>query len=417
MANLDEMQSDDRIQAYLNAIQSIREGLFNVVGPAGQPECIAVLGIELMKLAESLEQHFDEARKLQQIAEEVTGGLFLDDVLNRIYDSFSLVIPYDRMGCALLSDDQSEVTSFWGRSDATELKMIPGFTARSAGSSLQDILDTGNPRILNDLEAYLEQHPDSVSTRLVVAEGVRSSLTCPLIAQGKPIGFLFFSSFAKHTYQGLHQGVFLKIAAQLSMLIEKSRLYQEIVDLNRELLQAQKVLEEQATHDALTLIYNRKAIEGLLQTQLSRAQRLGRSLGVIMADIDLFKQFNDIYGHLVGDQVLQTVALSMSENLRDYNYIGRFGGEEFLIVLSETDRASTLAIAERLRRGIGEHAFPIAGRQLAVTISVGVAFAESVAGVTANDLIALADAALYAAKRNGRNRVEFRNPAATAGGA
>ncbi|HEY3325724.1 MAG TPA: sensor domain-containing diguanylate cyclase [Novimethylophilus sp.] len=403
------MTPDQQVQAYLDAIRSIREGISNVSIPEDQAEHIGVLGLELMKLAESLEQHFDEAKKLQQIAEEVTGGLFLDDVLNRIYDSFSLVIPYNRMGCALLSDDRSEVTSFWGRSDANDLKMMPGFTARSAGSSLQNILDTGNPRILNDLEAYLYEHPDSVSTQLVVAEGVRSSLTCPLIAQGKPIGFLFFSSFEKNTYRGLHQGVFLRIAAQLSMLIEKSRLYQEIVDLNRELMQAQKVLEEQATHDALTLIYNRKAIEGLLQVQLSRAQRLGRGLGVIMVDVDLFKQFNDIYGHLVGDKVLQAVALSMSENLRDYNYIGRFGGEEFLIVLSEADSESSMRIAERLRCAVGGHAFPIADRQLAVTISAGVAFAESVVGVQANDLIAAADEALYDAKRQGRNRVAFRH--------
>lgn len=409
MANADDALSDARIQAYLNAVQLLQEGVFDVVLPVGQPDYIGVLGVELMKLAESLERHFDEARKLQQIAEEVTGGLFLDDVLNRIYDSFSMVIPYNRMGCALLSADHSEVTSYWGRSDAKQLKIGPGFTARSAGSSLQQILDTGNPRILNDLEAYLEDHPDSVSTRLVLAEGVKSSLTCPLIAQGKPIGFIFFSSFEKNTYQGLHQGIFLKIAAQLSMLIEKSRLYQEIVDLNSELLLAHKVLEEQATHDALTLIYNRKAIEGLLLTQLSRAQRIGRPLAVIMVDVDLFKQFNDIYGHLVGDKVLQAVALLLSENLRDYNYVGRFGGEEFLIVLSETDGASSLAIAERLCRMIGESTFPIAERQLAVTISAGVAFAENVTAIGANDLIALADEALYEAKRTGRNRVVFKS--------
>ena len=407
MAELIDKQADHRIQAYLNAIQSIRNGVFNVSVPVDPPDAIGILGIELQNLAESLEQHFEQARKLQQIAEEVTGGLFLDDVLNRIYESFNQVIPYDRMGCALLSDDQAEVTAFWGRTNATEMKIAPGFTARSAGSSLQGILDTGKPRILNDLVAYLEEHPDSASTRLVVAEGIRSSLTCPLIAQGKPIGFLFFSSFEKHTYQDLHQGIFLKIAAQLSMLIEKSRLYQEIVDLNRELIQAHKVLEEQATHDALTLVYNRKSIEGLLQTQLSRAQRLNRPLAVVMVDVDLFKQFNDIYGHLVGDQVLQAVASTMSENLRDYNYIGRFGGEEFLIVLSETGYEATIAIAERLRSAIGGHCFPIAGRQLSVTISVGVVFTECVAEVKAHDLIALADAAMYQAKRNGRNRVEF----------
>lgn len=407
--------ADERIQAYLRAVRSIREGVYDVDVPVGESDPIGILGMELQKLAETLEQHFDQARKLQRIAEEVTGGLLLDDVLDRVYQTFRQVIPYNRIGCALLSSDHNEVTAFWGRSEAATLKILPGYTAPLVGSSLRQILESGEPRILNDLEAHLERHPDSVSTRLVLAEGIRSSLTCPLIAQGKPIGFLFFSSFDKNTYQDLHQGVFLKIAAQLSMLIEKSRLYQEILDLNRELITAQHVLENEATHDALTGVFNRKAIDELLQMQLARSQRLDLPLAVAMVDVDLFKQFNDIYGHLVGDQVLQAVAACLSENLRDYTQVGRFGGEEFLVLMSDVEAEAAAAIAERLCARIGAQPFRIADRQLTVTVSIGVAFATRSAGLAPDNFVAQADAAMYRAKAKGRNQVEFHPLAAPTG--
>lgn len=407
MTEQNEPSADERIHAYRKAIQSIREGVYDVEVPVGKPDPIGILGMELQKLADALEQHFDQARKLQRIAEQVTGGLLLDDMLDRVYESFRQVIPYNRMGCALLSSDHREVTAFWGRSEAPAMKILPGFTAPLAGSSLQQILDSGEPRILNELEAYLASNPHSVSTRLMLAEGVRSSLTCPLIAQGKQLGFLFFSSFDKHTYEGLHQGLFLRIAAQLSMLIEKSRLYQEILDLNRDLLTANHALEEQVSRDSLTGLYNRKAIDELLRVQLARSQRLGLPLALAMVDVDLFKQFNDIYGHLVGDQVLQAVAAALRDNLRDYTQVGRFGGEEFLVLLSDADADGVRATAERLRTCIGAQPFAIAGRQLAVTVSIGVAFAATTSGLTPDDLVGHADNAMYRAKANGRNQVAF----------
>jgi signal transduction histidine kinase len=100
------------------------------------------------------------------------------------------------------------------------------------GSSLQAIIDTGRPRILNDLKAYLLEHPQSISTSLIVDEGMRSSLTCPLIAMGKPVGFMFFSSTESETYRNAHVEIFMQIAGQLSVIVEKSRLYQQLMELN-----------------------------------------------------------------------------------------------------------------------------------------------------------------------------------------
>jgi diguanylate cyclase (GGDEF)-like protein len=389
-------------------MRAMREGNFELDVPVDLRDEVGKLGEELVLLAKALEQKFEQIGKLQEIAAEVSAGLFLEDVLSRVYATFRPLIPFDRIGCALLSGDCRTATAEWAKSDVPGQKIGPGYAAPMAGSSLQQVLETGQPRILNDLEAYLAEHPGSVSTRLIVAEGVRSSLTCPLIALGKPVGFLFFSSRQKNTYRNIHQGIFLHIAGQLSALIEKSRLYQQLFELNQRLLLAERELKQQATHDALTGVFNRGAIMEMLQSELARAQRGERALGVIMIDVDNFKDINDTHGHLAGDQVLRTVAARLRSGLRDYDHVGRFGGEEFLVVLGDASFKSASDAGERLRLASSAEPVPCGDRQVSVTISVGVAVAERTAALKLDPLIAAADAALYEAKRDGRNRVAAR---------
>ena len=163
---------------------------------------------------------------------QVNAGLVLHEVLDHVYDSFRSIIPYDRIGFSLIEEKDTSVRAHWARSAAPEMKLCAGYSAPLQGSSLQTIIDTGRPRILNDLRQYLADHPDSESTALIVEEGMRSSLTCPLIALGKPIGFMFFSSMRPHTYADLHVELFLQIAGQLAVIVEKSRLYQQLLELN-----------------------------------------------------------------------------------------------------------------------------------------------------------------------------------------
>lgn len=384
----------------------MREGKFRLSVPVELGDEVGKLGHELNDLAREFERKFDEAIKVREVSEEITAGMFLDEVLNRAYDSFHPVIPYNRMGCALLSDENKMLTAYWERTDAPKIKLKAGFTAPIAGSSLQQILETGQPRILNDLEAHLAAHPASAPTKLLLAEGMHSSLTCPLIAQSKHVGFLFFTSQEKNTYQGIHQDIFLQIAGQISILVEKSRLYQQLYELNQKLLLAQRTLEHQATHDALTGIYNRGAITEHLEAQYVRAVRHNQPLGIIMADVDHFKKFNDTHGHLAGDAVLRTVAARMKECLREYDYIGRYGGEEFLVVLGDADYEMAVKAAERLNQAVGGETVAFGDKSLMVTISAGVAVADNCAELNPDKIISAADQELYKAKANGRNRVE-----------
>ena len=138
-----------------------------------------------------------------------------------------------------------------------------------------------------------------------------------------------------------------------------------------------------------------------------RSQRRKSPLAVMMADVDHFKKINDTYGHLAGDAVLREVAHRMQSSLRPYDSMGRYGGEEFLVLVSETDAPSAKQLAERLRESVGGS--PVIAREgvIPVTLSLGVTVSEDVEEIEADDLLRAADTALYAAKSNGRNRAEM----------
>lgn len=181
-----------------------------------------------------------------------------------------------------------------------------------------------------------------------------------------------------------------------------------IVELHRKIETKNVLLEELALTDALTGLPNRRAIENWAATQLSSATRHGYSFWVVVADLDHFKQVNDTFGHDAGDAVLKKFSEILKGCTRRSDLCGRLGGEEFLLVLTHTDREGALTVIERIRAEFAGTSFTFGGCTVAVTASFGLAgFEGSQRPSTFNMLQALADAALYSAKRAGRNRVEI----------
>ena len=174
----------------------------------------------------------EELKALLHITENINAGKVLEEVLDYAYESLREIIPYHRIGFSLLEENNAILRAYWVKSQASLVKIGKGYSAGMRGSSLERVLETGEPRILNDLESYLRSHPRSDATRKIVEEGMRSSLTCPMFASGKPIGFLFFSSMKTHEYQNAHVELFQEIAGQLALTLEKSRLYEEVVRFN-----------------------------------------------------------------------------------------------------------------------------------------------------------------------------------------
>jgi two-component system, cell cycle response regulator len=180
-----------------------------------------------------------------------------------------------------------------------------------------------------------------------------------------------------------------------------------IVTLQAELIEARERLRIQATHDPLTGVWNRRAILEMLGNELARSRREGLAVAVAIADLDYFKRINDTYGHVVGDAALCEAVNRMRALLRPYDAIGRYGGEEFLMVLPGCTSQDAFRLAERLRVGIGQDPVEIHGGKVNVTSSLGVAASDAIALLDATALIKAADTALYRAKAGGRNRVEL----------
>ncbi len=180
-----------------------------------------------------------------------------------------------------------------------------------------------------------------------------------------------------------------------------------ILELERQLVEAREALRRQATHDGLTGVWNRTAILEILHNELARGSRERAPLAVILADLDHFKRVNDTHGHLAGDAVLREAAGRMRAGLRRYDSIGRYGGEEFLIVLPGCEGEGVAAQGRRLCEAFREQPFWFAGESLAMTCSLGASWTDAPDGAQMEMLVRLADEALYAAKGGGRNRMEL----------
>ena len=211
--------------------------------------------------------------------------------------------------------------------------------------------------------------------------------------------------------QGLEAGAddYLTKPFDVGELHARVRAGKRILELQNELIQARESLRFEALHDHLTGVWNRGAVLNLLQREVQRRQRSGEALGVIMADVDHFKNINDSYGHLVGDAVLAEVARRLTASVRGYDSVGRYGGEEFLVIVPGCDPKGLVVSAERLRCVIAESPIDSASGPIPVTLSVGLVSvgagnSEPVEHVA---LVQAADSALYRAKAGGRNRVEI----------
>jgi diguanylate cyclase (GGDEF)-like protein len=179
-----------------------------------------------------------------------------------------------------------------------------------------------------------------------------------------------------------------------------------ILSLEEKLVQAREEMRIKATRDGLTSLWNRGSILSLMSTELERATRKRQPISVLLCDVDHFKSVNDTHGHLVGDLVLKEVAARLTAAVRAYDAVGRYGGEEFLILLNECDPGGLELRAEQIRQGVASRLIEVDGRELAISISIGAVTCEPAdTGFPVERILARADDAMYRAKRKGRNCV------------
>ncbi|OHD80784.1 MAG: hypothetical protein A3J97_01520 [Spirochaetes bacterium RIFOXYC1_FULL_54_7] len=328
-------------------------------------------------------ERLEELETIRQVTRDLGNSLDLQETVGSILEHTRRAIPYDKATVQLLETSWLQVIGSYGFIDpAATIKLR--FNYPVAGSPSTLALQSRKPVVCNDVLAdFPEFH------QIPGEKPILSWLGIPLIANNEVLGLMALDSVIKGFYTPRHQRIAEMVGSHMALAMEKAFLY-----LN---------MQNMAKTDSLTGIGNRHSlrIQGGLLFEHARTNQ--KMLTFMMADLDHFKLLNDRLGHDAGDVVLAETTSIMSSKLRSHDLFIRYGGEEFLAILSDTDARRGHEIAERIRCAVNEHAFMDAGHK--ITVSIGVHSAVPLPGDTLMGFITAADKALYKAKEQGRDRV------------
>lgn len=329
-------------------------------------------------------ERYELRQRLISLASELPGygklplmGSHLVERLGRIFAVHPVSL--------LLADPESGLLVPLAATRPEERNTAPTFLVHRQDPGVEALVRAARPVTVEQLAAK----GGALGPRLRQLDG---SFAVPLLVQGELIGILVLGpKEAGERFPGEELELLNFLAHHAAIVFQNARLF------------------ESATYESLTGLLRREAILDVLSRELERAGRYGRPLTVGMADLDHFKEVNDRYGHLAGDTLLKRVAQALAGGLRSTDAVGRYGGEEFLIVLPETDLAGARVVADKLRRLVEEARAPMEdGEDASVTVSIGLASRTETDATSADDareLLARADRALYKAKQEGRNRI------------
>jgi diguanylate cyclase (GGDEF)-like protein/PAS domain S-box-containing protein len=378
--------AENKLGALILAFKEYHHFQSEEISLCEQAASLLALAFEKFKAVEQAQRRAVVSETLRKAGAAVTETLETDQTVDRILEQLKQVVPYDTASVQLLGGNELEII---GGSGFADLKAVIGIRFAMPGDNPNTVvMQTGKPYLLpevGDVYSEFKKEPHN---------HIHSWLGVPLIFQERVIGLLAIDSVTPNHFSQENVSLATAFADQVSVALENSRIYEKA--------------QNQAITDSLTGVYNRRGLFQVGEFELLRARRIGRPLSILMFDIDHFKRVNDHYGHATGDQTLHGLAERCSTASRAVDMIGRYGGEEFVILLPETNLESARIVAERLRQTITKEPFTTDSGPLRITISIGVA--EAIDFDTLDTLIERADAALYEAKRAGRNCVVVSKP-------
>ncbi|PKO01119.1 MAG: hypothetical protein CVU42_01345 [Chloroflexi bacterium HGW-Chloroflexi-4] len=324
---------------------------------------------------------------LYQLSQIISVNIRTEDIYPSIHQAVSELMETEFFSIALYDSNAQTITDVYMIDNGQPQKLSTRplekglyATALKSGNSL--FFNTFDSDIAQDLGAVIvgdETDPEISQSILIV----------PLKIGAKSIGVISAQSYKPNMYNTSDKETLELLAANVAIAIENARLFDEVQKL--------------AITDPLTHLYNRRKFEELAIKEFDRSVRYNRPLCVIMIDLDQFKLINDKFGHLIGDQVLVSVADLCKNDLRNIDILARYGGEEFVIVMPETSATQALLIAERLRHDFENNPVHTIHGQISIKISLGLAELNK-SCKTLEELIDRADRALYESKHNGRNQ-------------
>lgn len=315
---------------------------------------------------------------LRQAMTAFTSVLNLQQLEDRVLDYLSRLIPFDKALVFLLSQTEVECIAEAG---FDEHPRFIGQRFPAANPQFEALNRNRTPLYLSNAEEY---RPFKTLGELNCG---KSWLGVPLLIHGQMIGYMSIYNDTPDYYGAPEADLALTFASEVSIAVENARLFEQ--------------LQKMAVTDDLTGLYNRRHFYELGEIELRRSRRYRNPLTVLMIDVDNFKKVNDQHGHSYGDQVLVMLSQCMRTAIREVDLLGRYGGEEFVVLLPETALDPGLEAAERLRSAV-EHC--LVTEEIRVTVSVGIASLDETCH-TIDDLLQRADQALYRAKIAGKNCV------------
>jgi diguanylate cyclase (GGDEF)-like protein len=348
---------------------------------------LAAVALEKAELLEETRRRVNQLRALRQAGQAMTSDLHLEVVLQTLTETVRHLIGARYAALAVLDVEGTRSVAQFHTAGLSEAERQRIGDPPQGRGLLGAVLREGVPIRLDDMAhdprsvGFPPHHPP-----------MKTFMGMPLVARGKVIGSLYLTDKVNdQSFTRDDEALVMGLAADAAIAIENARLFGAVQQL--------------AVTDSLTGLHNRRHFFELAEHEFQRARRYRRTVSMIMLDIDRFKRVNDAYGHAAGDQVLQALAARCRETLRDIDFMGRYGGEEFVVLLPENDVGGARSAAERLRQCVAEPPIETYRGPVSVTISLGVAaMTEDCPDVVA--LLDRADAAMYAAKEAGRNRVE-----------
>ena len=345
----------------------------------------ALLGSRLELLAVRRRAAEAEARTetLASASQALASKLELPEVFATILGQLRRVVPYDSASVQVLEGSWLHIIGGHGFPNLEEIVGLR-FDLSASDNPNREVMETGRWVILPDAA---QVYP-SFRKGPHMPASIRGWLGVPLTFGGRTLGMLSIDSRAADFYDQRHATIAMAFAAQAAIAIQNARMFEEMRRL--------------ATHDALTGLPNRRHVESVADTTIADARRHGRPVGLLLFDLDRFKDVNDVHGHAAGDEVLCHIARLARGVLRPVDVLARFGGEEFVVLLPDTDAAGAGALGERLRHAVADAHIPTSAGHLPVTISVG-CIARDPADLPFEVLLREADRALYQAKAAGRD--------------
>lgn len=332
----------------------------------------------------------DAERRIVELNEMYELGLMLSSSVD-LKEVYSIIINYATKltetpagSIAILDEKTGEMTLAAAKGFSKSFFKLDRWKLRKGGLTSY-ILNQEEPVILPDISSLTE----GVNPALI-KEGVKSLIATPLLVRGKIIGILYVDDFERREFTDRDSTILGLLSGYAALAIEKGKLLDDT--------------RQMAITDGLTGLNNQQEFLKRLEEETARAGRYRRPLSVVELDIDYFKAYNDTHGHLAGNDILRNLAKCIGDHSRVTDLCARTGGEEFAIIMPETDFEKAVSLAERLRVMVESHECQIEERVSRITISIGVAsFPEH--GSTAMELYHAVDQALYKAKELGRNRV------------